>query len=97
MTDQVCQSQRLERLAEWIESKGLCAPAILFLEVGKPLAFVAGQLLLFTQPLIGSVMSLLGRENGDRALEDYVLLLESSNSLDWLVERLEHAVPSAAE
>lgn len=90
-TGEFYQSQRLERLVEWIESRGLCTPAILFLEASKPLAPIGSQLLLLAQPLIGPAMSWLGRGDGDQALADCADLLESPDSLDRLLARLERA------
>jgi hypothetical protein len=44
----------LDDLAERIVSRHLETPAVLFLETGKPLAFLAGQSLVLATPLLGA-------------------------------------------
>ena len=90
-----CQEEMIDHLAEWIESKGLRSPAILFLEASKPLALIGSQALFLLQPLLGLVGPLWGRFD-DRALTEYALLLEDPASIDRLLARLEHSNPASA-
>jgi len=72
----------IEGLARQIERLGLTAPALLMLEAHKPLAFLASQGLLFTQPLLGFWM------DGTR-VNEYAHLLEDPATIEQLVQRLE--------
>jgi len=65
------------RLAGWITARGLESPAILFFELGKPLALVGSQALLFLQPLLGG------------ALDEWAELLEDPAVVDQILDRLE--------
>ena len=49
------QRALLEKAATWIVRRGLTAPAILFLEIGKPLNFLGSQLLIAFSPFIQAV------------------------------------------
>ena len=49
------REQLLNDLTRRIEKMGMTAPAILFLETYKPLAFLGAQLLWFAQPFLSSV------------------------------------------
>ena len=46
------REQLLDDLTRRIEKMGMTAPAILFLETYKPLAFLGAQLLWFAQPFL---------------------------------------------
>jgi len=83
------QEQMIVRLAEWIQTKGLGSPAILFLEAHKPLAPVVSQTLLFLQPLLGFMGPMLGWFDDDRILTEYALLLEDSANVDRILSFLE--------
>lgn len=67
----------LENLAAWVFGRGLSAPAIVLLEIIKPLSFVSSQLLLILDPLIGKV----GRQ--------YAWLLEDRQNIEQLQKMLE--------
>ena len=61
---------------------GMTAPAILFLETYKPLAFLGAQLLWFAQPFLS-----LGFKETD--LRDVTLLIEDRGGVEELIDRLE--------
>ena len=81
-------SQRRDQLIEaWARRAArwhLTAPAILFLEMYKPLAFLGAQLLWATQPFL----SLLWNEADVRAL---ARLFEDPANVDQLIERIEES------
>jgi hypothetical protein len=77
------------RLAEWIQAKGLGAPAILFLQAYKPLAPVLSHILLFSQPLFGSVGPMLGWFDDEQSIAEYALLLEDPTIIDQILLCLE--------
>jgi len=80
-----------ERRLELIEraSETLCAwhlrePALVFLSLHAPLAFLGSQLLLAAQPLLGVL-------TGDRLARELALLLEEPANVELLVARLQLA------
>ena len=76
------REQLLDELTRRIEKMGMTAPAILFLETYKPLAFLGAQFLWFAQPFLS-----LGFDQAD--LRDLTLLVEDRAGVEELIERLE--------
>jgi hypothetical protein len=76
------REQLLDDLTRRIEKMGMTAPAILFLETYKPLAFLGAQLLWFAQPFLS-----LGFKEAD--LRDFTLLIEDHAGVEELIDRLE--------
>jgi hypothetical protein len=83
------QQRDIERLAEWIASRGLVSPAILLFEFAKPLFPIGSQALLLVQPLIGFLGPLMGWVGDEQAWSGYVALLEDPQSIERIVSRLE--------
>lgn len=81
-SDQVQSEQLIEHLTEQISRLRLTAPALLLLQVARPLSFIASQGLLLCQPLLSFVY------DAPRVAE-YAELLADRASLDRLVARLE--------
>ncbi len=81
-SDQVHSEQLIERLTEQISRWGLTMPAILLLQVTRPLSFIASQGLLLCQPLLSFMYDA-------PRIEDYAELLADRASMDRLVARLE--------
>lgn len=71
------REQRIERLTGWIAARGLESPAILLLELSKPLALLSSHALLVLHPVLGG------------ALDEWADLLEDPTAMDQIVERLE--------
>jgi hypothetical protein len=82
MTTEPQRDELLERLAHRIGELGLTAPAILFLEAYKPLAFLGAQLLWVTQPFL----SIMFQPND---LHDLASLMQDDAGTDALIARLE--------
>ncbi len=83
--DELTDEQRdaiLERIAQGVVRRGMSAPAVLFLELNKPLAFVASQSLLVLTPFLAPFV---GIENVHRVSR----LLEKRENVERLVERIE--------
>lgn len=79
---------RLEALALSIAQRGWCTPAIVILEMLKPLGFVGSQLLLLGEPLLGPGTRVASRR--------YATLLEDRDNVEQLLALLEsHRTPSA--
>jgi hypothetical protein len=72
----------LERIAQGIVRRGMAAPAVLFLELNKPLSFVASQSLIVLTPFLAPFV---GLENVHR----YSRLLEKRENVELLIERIE--------
>ena len=75
------RDELIEGLASRLKKWRMVAPAILFLEAHKPLAFPLSQFLLLAQP---ALEPLLGADVGG-----YALLFEDGESLDLILSRLE--------
>jgi hypothetical protein len=80
---------KLDRLVDWVRSRGLAVPAIALLEISKPLAPIGSHMLLLLQPLVGFVGPMWGVFEEDRALAEYAALLEDPATIDQMVARLE--------
>ena len=81
-SDQVQSEQLIEHLTEQISRWRLTMPAILLLQVTRPLSFIASQGLLLCQPLLSFVYDA-------PRVADYAELLADRASIDRLVTRLE--------
>lgn len=81
------REQLIEQLIQRAQSWGVASPAILFLEMHKPLAFLGAQMLWAAQPFL----SFWWRDND---LRDLALLLEDRGSIDALIARLESSSSS---
>lgn len=79
----------LERVARQVVRRRLEVPAILFLELHRPLAFLSSQALILFTPLLGPAF---GLEN----LQRLTRLMADRENLDRLIERIEAlAAPEA--
>lgn len=72
----------LERVARAICRRGMCVPAIFFFESIMPLSFLAGQALVFLQPMISVLVNAPDYDVFAEAIED-------RDNLRWFVDRLE--------
>ena len=75
----------LDRIAEALVVRRLEVPAILALELHKPLAFVASQALIVITPLLAPALGLERMQKATRLLED-------RGNLERLIERIEQRV-----
>ena len=83
-SEHVRNEQLIEHLAEQISRRRLTVPAILILQVTRPLSFIASQGLLLCQPLLSFVYDA-------PRVADYAELLADRASMERLVMRLEEA------
>jgi hypothetical protein len=74
--------QLIEQLAWQISRWRLAQPAIFFLEVTKPLSFVASQGLLLCEPILGFFY-------GEPRIGDYANLLANRSNVEHLIARIE--------
>lgn len=76
------QENFLNDIAETIHRRGWRLPALVVLEVSRPLALLGGQLLWLAQPALSLVISA-------STIGQYACLLEEPAALDKLIARLE--------
>ena len=82
-TEEQARVERLiERAAERIARYRLQSPAVLFLEMHRPLAGVASQLVHFASPFFAPFLGL-------ERVEDLALLLSKGEYVDRLIDRIE--------
>ena len=73
-------NETVEDLADAVVARGLVTPAILVLELIKPISFLGSQFLLLLQPLLGP---------WSQETECYARLLEDRESVGRLLRRLD--------
>lgn len=78
----------IESLACQLDRWGLTLPAAVFLEVAKPLSFIASQGLLLCQPLLSYLVE-------EPRIAGYADLLADKGNIDRLVVRLERTRPNS--
>lgn len=76
------RQQLIDRFARRIAALGLTAPAVLFLEMHKPLAFLGAQLLFAAQPFLS-----IGLNDAD--LRDFAAIIEDRTGVEEVIDRLE--------
>ena len=74
--------QLLEQCAQWVVRKGLEAPALMFLEMHKPLITLAAVSYAMTQPMLMLFF-------GFRRTEDLRVLLSERDNVEALMQRIE--------
>jgi hypothetical protein len=79
----------IETVAREVHKRGMTIPAILFLEMHKPLGFVAGQTLVFGS---GFLAPLVGAQN----LQKWAKLIENPDDVERLIRRIESPPSSSA-
>jgi hypothetical protein len=78
----------IDRIASAVVQRGLEAPAVLFLELHKPLTFIASQGIVVMSPFVAP---LIGFENVRAASK----LLEDRGNIDRLTARIEELAEEA--
>ena len=76
------QAELVDRACEEVVRRRMTTPALVVLETGRPLHFVASQAIHFFEPIVGS---LFGAED----MREFANFLEQRGSVDYLVKRLE--------
>jgi len=72
----------LERVAKFVVERGLEVPALLFLEMHRPLANIGGHALLMASPFLGPIV-------GMPLIEAFFKALSKPCGLDYLMARIE--------
>ena len=76
------KTQLIDALAQQVVKRGLSAPAILFLELHKPFAFIGSQAGIVFSPFLAPFF-------GFDCVDDYTQLLSERENWERLVERIE--------
>jgi hypothetical protein len=84
------RDQTIEKWARKIVGKGLETPAILFLEMHKPLTFLASQGLLVGMPFLAPFL-------GVDIVHKYSKLLERRENVELLIRRIEELAADREE
>jgi len=71
------------KLAEKIHKFGLATPAILFLEMSRPLSFVANQFLIFMGPIVNTFFTI-------KEYKIFVDMLEKRENIGKLIDVIEN-------
>ena len=90
---QVSDEERDEVIEKWaqkVAARGLETPAILFLEMHKPLSFFASQGLIITMPFLSAFV-------GPEVIAKYSRLLEDRQNVERLIQRIEELAAEKAE
>lgn len=77
------QCEIVDRLCREVVRRGLSTPALMALEMSRPLNVLGASALHMLQPIIATVM------NG-QAAKEFALFLEHRGSIDFLCARIEH-------
>lgn len=89
LTDQ----EILDRLASWVVTKRMTAPAILFLESHRPLSFVGSQAMIAASPIVHFfepfLQSLVGPGYGHQAYKRFAELMENRETVERLIIAIE--------
>jgi hypothetical protein len=72
----------IEKFAQMVDARGLHFPAVLFLEMHKPLTFFASQSLLLGSGFLAPVF-------GPQKVQQFAKLLESRDNVELLIRRIE--------
>ena len=81
----VRRDELIETVAGRLRAWNLTTPAILFLQMNLPLAFLGSQMLLAAQPFVGLFA-------GDHLARDLAYLWEEPENIERLIARLEAPV-----
>lgn len=73
----------IERVAKTIHRYGMEVPAVLFLEMSKPISFTAGSLVHAATPFLGTY------SENDEVFTDFATLLTDRSLLEKLICRIE--------
>lgn len=79
------KQQLIDTLAQQIVKRGLASPAILFLELHKPFAFLGAQAGIVFSPFLAPILSF-------ERLDIYTQLMSERENWDRLIERIEELV-----
>ncbi|MDG2423663.1 MAG: hypothetical protein P8M22_06780 [Phycisphaerales bacterium] len=77
------QREICDRVCKIVVRRGMTLPALMALEMGRPLNFVASQAIHFFNPIISVVID-------GPTVKEFATFLEQRGSVEYLCQRLEH-------
>ena len=77
------QREICDKVCKVVVRRGMTLPALMALEMGRPLNFVASQAIHFFNPIISVVLD-------GPTVEEFASFLEQRGSVEYLCQRLEH-------
>ncbi len=80
------QQEVVDWVCKQIARRRLTTPGLIFLEMGRPLNFLASQMMRFFDPILSAVL----REKGFGHYKHFAQFLEHRGSVDYLCRRIEH-------
>lgn len=78
--DEKRRDELIEAIAKRVEQFGMIVPAIFFLEMNKPLSYIAGQGMHFLAPIAGVFFN---------TFEDYAYFFDDRKNVELLIQKLE--------
>lgn len=72
----------IEEIAQWVHHRQLHVPAIMLLEIHKPISFFVGQGLVFSATLLAPLF-------GAQKVQEFSRLLENRENIERLIQRIE--------
>lgn len=75
-------TELIEKIATRVVEWRMAVPAIVILETGKPLSFVASQVMVFFEPILQSLFSF-------KAYRDFYEMLEDRENIEKLIQAIE--------
>lgn len=79
------QPNSIESLAHTINKAGMAGPAALALHIGRPLAWIGGQMLWALEPFLGGLQG----SRGTISVQSIASLLEHEENVDKLIQHLD--------
>ncbi len=76
------KQELIEAMARFVVNRGLSAPAVLFLELHRPLAFIGSQAGIVFSPFLVALF-------GFQRVDEYTQLMSERENWDRLIERIE--------
>lgn len=83
--DEISEDERdriIEAVAREIVRRGFTTPALLFIELSKPINFIASQLLMALDPLVSSILT-------SSDYRKFSLLMENDENIERLLQAIE--------
>ncbi len=76
------KAELIDAMARFVVERGLAAPAVLFLELHRPLAFIGSQAGIVFSPFLVALF-------GFQRVDEYTQLMSERENWDRLIERIE--------
>jgi hypothetical protein len=98
---EITDQEILDRLASWVVTKRMTAPAIIFLESHRPLSFVGSQAMIMATPIVHFfepfLQSLMGPGFGIKAYERFATMMEDRETVERLLIAIERQNQAAKD